>query len=60
MVSCILQGPPEVHAQTERRDRERGAGVEGIERKSVEHKVLSAKVTVAKAGLSINSTGSVF
>lgn len=45
MVSCILQGPQEVHGQTERRGRERGAGVEGTEWKSVEHKVLHEKVT---------------
>lgn len=31
MVSSILQGPQEVHGQTEKRGRERGAGVEGIE-----------------------------
>lgn len=51
MVSSILQGPREVHAQTERRDRERGAGVEGTKWKLVEQKVLSAKVTAAKADL---------
>lgn len=51
MASCILQGPREVHGQTERRDRGKGAGVEGIEWKLVEHKVLSAKVTIAKADL---------
>lgn len=51
MVSHIFQGPREVHAQTERRDRERGAGVEGTERKLVEHKALLAKVTAAKADL---------
>lgn len=51
MVSSILQGPREVHVQTERRDREIGAGVEGIKWKLVEQKVLSAKVIAAKADL---------
>lgn len=51
MVSSILQGPREVHAQTERQDRERGAGVEEIEWKLVEHKIVSAKATAAKADL---------
>lgn len=51
MVSGILQGPREAHAQTERQDRERGAGVEGTEWKLVEHKVLRAKVTAAKVDL---------
>lgn len=51
MVSCILQGPREVHGQTEKQGRERGAGVEGIEWKLVEYKVLHAKVTAAKAAL---------
>lgn len=39
----------EVHRQTEKQGRERGAGVEGIEWKLVEHEVLNAKVTAAKA-----------
>lgn len=51
MVSCILQGPREVHGQTEKRGRERGAGVEGVEQKLVDHTVLNAKVTAAKAAL---------
>ena len=51
MVSYILQEPQEVHGQTEKRGRERGAGVEGIEWKLVELKVLNAKVTAARAAL---------
>jgi len=51
MVSCILQGPQEVHGQTGKRGREREAGIEGIECKLVEHKVLNAKVTAAKEAL---------
>lgn len=60
MVSCILQGPREVHGQTEKRGRERGAGVEGTEWKLVEHRVLNGKLTAAKAADSSTTAGTVF
>lgn len=43
MVSCTPQKPQEVHGQTEKQGRERGAGVEERECKLVSHKALHTK-----------------